>query len=152
MSVAESRRSRSPGQSLVEFALVLPILFTLFGATVDFARVYEAKVKLEAATRDASEYAATDLTVTSQALALTRAKAVICTAFGLPTTCTSPSVTIVSFTNSPTAPGATTQFPLVTVKVQANFTFQTIIPYPLLTTNGGAPIEATSEFALLRGR
>lgn len=152
MSVAARTRSRSRGQSLVEFALVLPILFTLFGATIDFARVYEAKVKLESATRDAAEYAATDVTATTQALALTRAKSVICTQFGQPATCTSPSVTIVSFSSSTTAPGATTQFPLVKVNVAASFTFQTILPYPLLTTDGSTPLSAAAEYAILRGR
>ena len=152
MSVEARTRSRSRGQSLVEFALVLPIMFSLFGATIDFARVYEAKIKLESATRDAAEYAATDLTATTMALALTRAKSVICTQFGQPATCTSPAVTIVKFTSNAMAPGATTQFPLVTVKVAASLTFQTIVPYPFLTENGSTLLSTTAEFALLRGR
>jgi Flp pilus assembly protein TadG len=152
MSVAARTRSRSRGQSLVEFALVLPILFTLFGATIDFARVYETNVKLESATRDAAEYAATDLTATTTALVLARAKSVICNQFGQAATCTSPSVTIVTFSSSTTAPGATTQFPLVRVKVAASFTFQTVLPYPLLTSDGSTPLGTTAEFAVLRGR
>jgi Flp pilus assembly protein TadG len=152
MSLNARRKSRSRGQSLVEFALVVPILLTLLGATLDFARLYQERVKLESATRDAAEYAASDLTVTSQALALTRAKAVVCTQFGLPTTCTSPAVTVVSYTSSTTAPGATTQFPLVRVKLSSTFTFSTLFPYPFLTNGGTTTLHADDEYAILRGR
>jgi TadE-like protein len=48
----------SRGQSLVEFALVIPILLMLFVAIADFGRVFVAGVTLEAATRDAAEAAA----------------------------------------------------------------------------------------------
>jgi TadE-like protein len=48
----------SAGQSLVEFALVIPILLVLFIAIADFGRVFVAGVALEAATRDAAEAAA----------------------------------------------------------------------------------------------
>jgi TadE-like protein len=52
------RRRGSAGQSLVEFALVIPILLVLFIAIADFGRVFVAGVALEAATRDAAEAAA----------------------------------------------------------------------------------------------
>ena len=152
MSPDTRPRSRSRGQSLAEFALVVPILFTLLGATLDFGRVYETRVKLEAATRDAAEYVATDVTVTSQALALTRAKSVVCAQFGQAATCTSPGVTIVSYSSSTTAPGATAQNPLVKVKVASSFTFQTFLPYPFLTTDGSTPLSSSAEYAILRGR
>jgi TadE-like protein len=51
-------RGGSAGQSLVEFALVIPILLVLFVAIADFGRVFVAGVALEAATRDAAEAAA----------------------------------------------------------------------------------------------
>ena len=51
-----TRRSR--GQSLVEFALIVPILLTLFVAIADFGRIFQAGIAIEAATRDAAEAAA----------------------------------------------------------------------------------------------
>jgi hypothetical protein len=60
--LASARRSDrgvgSAGQSLVEFAFVVPVLLVLFIAIADFGRVFVAGVALEAATRDAAEAAA----------------------------------------------------------------------------------------------
>lgn len=55
-----SRLFRSPadGQSLTEFALVIPILVILFVGIADFGRVFQTSITLEAATRDAAEAAA----------------------------------------------------------------------------------------------
>lgn len=50
-----ARRRQACGQSLVEFALVVPILLVLFGAVADFGRIFASGVTLEAATRDAAE-------------------------------------------------------------------------------------------------
>lgn len=52
------RTRREAGQSVVEFALVIPILLIIFVAIADFGRVFNAGVVLEAATRDAAEHAA----------------------------------------------------------------------------------------------
>lgn len=50
---------RSPrGQSLVEFALVLPILLVLLLGIADFGRVFTAGITVEAAARNAAEAAA----------------------------------------------------------------------------------------------
>jgi hypothetical protein len=54
---ADARRSHQ-GQSLVEFALVIPILLVVFVAVADFGRVFVAGVTLDSATRDAAEAAA----------------------------------------------------------------------------------------------
>jgi hypothetical protein len=43
------------GQSLVEFALVLPILVIIFVAVADFGRIFATGIELEAATRNAAE-------------------------------------------------------------------------------------------------
>ncbi len=61
MSPASWRpRPRSPhgGQSIVEFALVVPILVVLFVGIADFGRIFNAGVIVEAAARDAAEHAA----------------------------------------------------------------------------------------------
>lgn len=46
------------GQSLVEFALVLPMLLVLLLGIADFGRVFQAGITLEAAARDAAEVGA----------------------------------------------------------------------------------------------
>jgi len=46
------------GQSLVEFALVLPMLLILLLGIADFGRVFAAGITMEAATRNAAEAAA----------------------------------------------------------------------------------------------
>jgi Flp pilus assembly protein TadG len=54
------RHRRSIGQSLTEFALVLPLLLGLTGMAIDASRVYFQWVDLESATRDAAQYIASD--------------------------------------------------------------------------------------------
>jgi TadE-like protein len=63
--VRQTRASRRPtstasvrGQSLVEFALVLPLLLILLLGVADFGRVFAAGITMEATTRNAAEAAA----------------------------------------------------------------------------------------------
>lgn len=51
ISASRSRR----GQSLVEFALVLPMLLVLLLGLADFGRVFHAGITIEASARDAAE-------------------------------------------------------------------------------------------------
>jgi hypothetical protein len=55
---AGGNRSSARGQSMVEFALVLPMLLVLLLGVADFARVFTAGIALEATTRDAAEVGA----------------------------------------------------------------------------------------------
>lgn len=57
-------RNRSSGQSLVEFALIVPILFMVFIAIADFGRIFAASIAIEAATRDAAEAVANRYLIT----------------------------------------------------------------------------------------
>src|SRR5215213_9011467 len=53
---------RSPGQSLVEFALILPILLLLTMAALDFGRLYLGYINLQNMARVASNFAAINST------------------------------------------------------------------------------------------
>jgi hypothetical protein len=59
-SLPPVRRETPRGQSLVEFALVLPMLLVLLLGVADFGRVFAAGITMESAARDAAEAAAQD--------------------------------------------------------------------------------------------
>lgn len=56
--IPRPRRDRSRGQSLVEFALVAPILIILLLIAVDFGRIYLGYINLQQMARIAASYAA----------------------------------------------------------------------------------------------
>ena len=144
----------------MEFALILPVLMTLFGAAVDLSRVYAAWITLESATRNAAEYVASvDKT---SAAATTDATRIVCLETsgvagfvsppGNPAACTAPTVTIVSYTLSTTAAGASTKYPIASVTVQTTLPFRTLFAYPLVTTGGAWTLTSTSSFSIVQGR
>jgi TadE-like protein len=51
-------RRRQSGQSVVEFALVVPVLLLIVIAVADFGRLYNAAVAVESAAREAADYGA----------------------------------------------------------------------------------------------
>ena len=59
---ADNRRERSRGQSLVEFALVIPILLFLTLTALDFGRVYLGYINLQNMARIAANFAANNPT------------------------------------------------------------------------------------------
>ena len=159
-----SRHSRSRGQSVAEFALLLPVLLAFLGLTIDFARVYQAWITLESATRDAAELAAT--TASSSGTALTIAKKAVClqsqTVPGFTRSgsaspadveqCAAPNVSVVSFNLSTNAAGASTYYPIGSATIQTSLPFNTIIAWPFLTTNGQWTIVARATFSVVQGR
>jgi Flp pilus assembly protein TadG len=150
------------GQALVEFALILPILLTIFGAATDMARVYGAWVTLEGATRDAAEQVASDATITTSGAATTRAQQIVCTETsglagfvapaGNPTACTTPTVAVTWSTPSVGAPGGTTANPIGSATVTVTFPFRTLFAYPLLTHSGAWTISSTQSYSIAQNR
>lgn len=150
---------KTRGQSLVEFALILPLLLTLFGAAVDVARMFQAANVLESAARDAAEFAATNDTTSAGAAA--DAARVLCTETaslpgyqaqaGAPG-CSSPSLTITSYSLSTSAPGASSKYPIGSVTVTVTFPFKTLFPYPLFTQSGIWTLHSTQSYSIVQGR
>jgi Flp pilus assembly protein TadG len=146
-TAARSRR-RSAGQSLVEFALILPILLTMCGAAIDFGRVYAAYINVQSATRNAAEAVASDVTITDGGAAAASAQALVCTEIGV-SPCSGPKmpvVTVVSFSydNSSTNPS------VVTLKVVQPFDM--LFPYPMMSPPGHWNLTSTITFSVIRGR
>lgn len=50
------RRRKSRGQSLVEFAVVLPVLTLIFAAAVDFGRAFTAYIAISSAAREGAAF------------------------------------------------------------------------------------------------
>jgi Flp pilus assembly protein TadG len=151
-------RQKQLGQSLVEFALILPILLTMFGAAIDMARVYQAWVTLEGATRDAAEQVATDTTVIDQPGATTKATQIVCAEMAnvagyvaSGSTCSSPTVSV-AWSKSISAPGASSKNPIVTAVVTSAFPFRTLFGYPLFTQNGAWNLGSTQSYSISQGR
>jgi Flp pilus assembly protein TadG len=149
-SAGRPMRRKTRGQALVEFAIILPILLTLFGAAVDIARVYQAWNVLESATRNAAEYAATN--DTTSAAALSDAGRIVCAETGNPVGCSSPTVAISSFTRSTTAAGASPTYPIATVTVSTTLAFRTFFAYPVFTQGGAWMLSSSQTYSIVQGR
>ena len=150
---------------MAEFAILLPVLLAFLGLTIDFARVFQAWITLESATRDAAEYAAS--TGTGSTDALTKAQRTVClqsqnipgfrrSALASPNDvnqCTSPTVTIVSFaTSTDPAVGASTRNPIASVTVRSTVPFSPLFAYPFITNNGTWTVTSQVSFSVSQGR
>lgn len=154
------RRERSAGQSVVEFAIILPVMLALLGAIVDFSQVYDNWITLQAAGRDAAERAASQAATSAQAQTL--AKDTVCSqsvrlrAFsappGNPSACTTPTVTVTAFSVSTTAPGASTKYPVGSATVEVAYPFRPLFTYPFLGSAGTWTITTRASFQVIQGR
>lgn len=154
------RRRPLRGQSLAELAIILPILCGLAGGATDLARAYQAWLTLESASRNAAEYVATTTSITDSTSALAAAKTVVCTetstipgyqAGAGSNPCTAPSVTVVAFSVSTTAPGATQKNPIASAEIRVSVQFRTLVPWPFLP-NQAITLTSDRSFSIVRGR
>lgn len=141
-------------------AMILPILLGLAGGATDLARVYQAWLTVESATRNAVEYVATKSCADSGCVtntALADAKKAVCAeaqsapgyTAGTPY-CTSPAVTA-SVSSSSTAIGATAANPIVTAQVSTTLQFRTLVPWPFLPNNT-ITLSSSRTYSVIWGR
>jgi Flp pilus assembly protein TadG len=160
------RRLRERGQSLVEFAVVLPVLLGITGVVIDASRVYLAWSSLESATRDAAQYLATSSTdpyspnfsdadaKADYILELTTGETFAPSpSSGALTDCNNTAqVTTVYSTNTSFTNGGSVANPLSTAKVMSCFPFRTLFAYPFLTTDGAWVLKSERQITILVGR
>jgi len=163
------RTSRSRGQSLVEFSIVLPVLLCIVGVVIDASRVYQAWVNLESATRDAAQYLATSDTDPSSPNYTTqgtnsdsKAAYLLNTATGVSfsrspsqgslTDCSQAQVTTTYTSTTSDASGGSTSNPAATARVLACLPFRTLFSYPFLTNNGAWIVRSDRNYTILVGR
>jgi Flp pilus assembly protein TadG len=148
------------GQALVEMALVVPFLLAFVGGATDMARAYSAWTTLQAATRNAAEYTATNSATVGAAT--NDARRIVCEetqdvpgftpgAGGVIDTCTSPTTFVAAYTVSSTQVGATSFNPIATVHIRTRLNFSTLMPYPFLP-HGTWTMTANSTYSVVRGR
>ena len=156
-------RKKSRGQTVAEFALILPVMLAFLGVTLDFARVFQAWITLESATRDGAEAAATNGTSTANALDIAQ-RAVCIQSQNIPgftrstltspndvQLCAAPTVTVVSFSRSTTAPNSAL-YPLGSATIQARMNFSPLLSWPVITQNGTWTITSQASFSIIQNR
>ena len=177
--MAREHRKRTRGQALTEFAIIAPVLLTLVGVGIDMSRVYFTWVNLEAATRDAAQYVASDPGYTTSGgyydatdtanycaaypcttVPTTDAKTVVdgevsrsFTKTSSQTTCTTPKVwaSLASPSTSSTT-GGSNAYPMAQATVTTCVPFHTLFPYPFFTQNGDWVLRVERTFKVLVGR
>jgi Flp pilus assembly protein TadG len=160
-------RRSSKGQSLTEFALILPILLVLLLGIADFARLYNTMITVEAAAREAADYgtlypwqwdASAPANNRDTTVAAMRQRACVATSHlpeyaGPDASCTNPSF---SYDLDETAAGVSeNQCHLVArsatpcnVVVNLEYRFDLLVPTSLLGLPSTFTFERSSTFAI----
>ena len=147
-------RQRSRGQSLVEFALVLPVILLLTLIALDFGRVYLGYINLQNMARIAANFAAdnpdTDWTVLTDPTVQQFKNQIVNDAKA--TNCTLPVVAGVTTVPTPTYGTATRDLgDLATVAISCNFRLITPVISNIVGTNGNLAVSASSVFPIKEG-
>jgi Flp pilus assembly protein TadG len=148
------------GQSVVEFAIIVPIFLALVGATTDVARLYSAWISVNAATRDAAEYLATnpnkDVTAVNAGTIAAGLVSNEMTGYQSFTsvaslTCDAPELQV-TYTSDQTAPGASHNYPLGRAFVGTCLPFHTLFSYPFITHDGAWALRVGTTYEVLQNR
>jgi Flp pilus assembly protein TadG len=145
-----SRRRAVRGQSVVEFALIAPILLILVLAVIDVARIYTTSLSVESAAREAADYGAfgsqhwNDASYASVTLPAMQRRACVAARnlpdyVGADTSCTNPQMTVEfsgdkggSWQSSPAGVNPAcddeTRNPPCWVRVTLSYDFHLIVP------------------------
>ena len=165
----DARHGRSVGQSLVEFAIVLPVMLGLVGILIDVARLYQAWTNLESATRDAAQYLATSNTdplsvdytqpgsdADNKAIFIleqaTGASFQRSSTQGVLTDCNQPRLTTTFTENTAMAAGGSSSNPVSTARVMVCLPFEALFDYPFVTIDGSWILRSEREVKLIVGR
>jgi len=160
---------RAGGQSLVEFAIILPVLLGFVGVTIDVARLYQAWTNLESATRDAAQYLATSNTDPlaadhttqgndSDSKAMYILQVATGTSFSRSLTqgnldsCSQPRLSTTYSESTASSAGGSTAFPVGTAKVMSCMPFRTLFGYPFVTIDGYWTLRSEREVKSIVGR
>jgi Flp pilus assembly protein TadG len=110
-------RTKSRGQSLVEFALITPILVLFLALAADFGRAYTAYITIGSAAREGASYGSASLTQSTDTTGITAAALA-----------DAPSI----WGTAPTVSSSTgtDTWTYKYVQVQVNYTFSPIIRVP----------------------
>jgi Flp pilus assembly protein TadG len=158
LTLASRGRRRSRGQSLTEFALLIPVMLAFTGVIIDFARAYQTWENLESASRAAAESLATSdkLDPTTSANANTKAKVIVDAETGQSFAtgsslgaCGNP-ILHATYSEGSDAGGSTSV--VGTAFVEACTPFRSLFPYPFLTSNGVWRIQSSKTFSVIQGR
>ncbi len=117
--------SGARGQSLVELALIAPILIVLMLGVIDFGRVYFAQVSVTNAARDGADYASQSATAAADLNGITQA-ALSDTGNLLNTSASNPTVTVITSNDSQGR---------LYADVKVHYTFTAIFSWPGLPSS-----------------
>ena len=164
---SQVRLRPSRGQSLVEFALVVPLMVLFFVAVADMARLYTTMATIKSAAREAADYGSFDSSywtdesgvrqqMTHRAcLAASNLPDYVGTTDSMAATCTNPTVTLELLPNDSVSCADNLREPPCRVRATLAFDFHLILPIHLDLGGGnsfGFPdqlsFERTSTFAM----
>jgi PKD repeat protein len=158
-SLRKARRARSRGQSLVELALVLPVLLLLTLIALDFGRVYLGYINLQNMARVAANFAADNPTAWTtpgdpavqaqyRNAIVNDAKATNCS---LPVVAGLPVVPTPVFTDQGGNATTTDIGDTATVGISCSFGLITPFISNIVGTNGSLAVSASSAFSVKSG-
>lgn len=137
------RRWGSRGQSLVEFALVSPVLFTMVAAIIQFGLIFWTQNTLTQVARDTGRWAATQVSCSDTSAVSSTANAIAAdsTLFGYPSSPLNVS-TSWSSTSGPCPPETNQHVSFVTVQID----YQIPVFFPFVP--GGGNLSTSAEFRM----